>query len=219
MDLQELQDTPIWQLYEKGRNYHRIMGIYEDTDKNYRFYNGDQWGGARLGDVEPVQKNFIKPIVKYKVSVIHDNLYAVNYSSMNFENTEFRKSAERYCDLLNGYAARVWENDKMDYKGRRATMDACINDEGIIYVDFDKEKMIPTHEIVKKNDIWVFKKHLGKCRPLHFSPRKVVRMAVFQVFKFTQFNNFIDDILIRSHFPKVLFNCFFHKNRLGILGQ
>ena len=154
MDLQELQDTPIWQLYEKGRNYHRIMGIYEDTDKNYRFYNGDQWGGARLGDVEPVQKNFIKPIVKYKVSVIHDNLYAVNYSSMNFENTEFRKSAERYCDLLNGYAARVWENDKMDYKGRRATMDACINDEGIIYVDFDKEKMIPTHEIVKKNDIY-----------------------------------------------------------------
>ena len=154
MDLQEIKQTPIWTLYEKGRNYHRQTGIYTDTDRNYRFYNGNQWEGAKLGDVEPVQKNFIKPIVKYKCSVIHDNLYAINYSSMNFENHEFRKAAERYCDLLNSYAARVWEQDKMDFKGRRVTKDAAINDEGIIYVDFDREKMLPKHEIVKKNDIY-----------------------------------------------------------------
>ena len=66
MDIQEIKETPIWTLYEKGRNYHRQTGIYVDTDRNYRFYNGNQWEGAKLGDVEPVQKNFIKPIVKYK---------------------------------------------------------------------------------------------------------------------------------------------------------
>ena len=154
MDLQQIQETPIWGLYEKGRNYHRRMNIYTDTDRNYRMYNGNQWEGAKLGDVEPVQKNFIKPIVKYKVSVIHDNLYAINYSSMNFENYEFRKAAERYCDLLNGYAARIWEQDKMDFKGRRLTKDAAINDEGIMYVYWDEEKRMPLHEIVKKNDIY-----------------------------------------------------------------
>ena len=154
MDIQEIRETPIWGLYEKGRNYHRMTGIYVDTDRNYRMYNGNQWEGAKLGDVEPVQKNFIKPIVKYKCSVIHDNLYAINYSSMNYENQSFRKQAERYCDLLNGYAARVWEQDKLDYKGRRITKDAAINDEGIIYVNFDREKMTPVNEIVKKNDIY-----------------------------------------------------------------
>ena len=154
MDIQEIRETPIWGLYEKGRNYHRMTGIYVDTDRNYRMYNGNQWEGAKLGDVEPVQKNFIKPIVKYKVSVIHDNLYAINYSSMNYENRAFRKEAERYCDLLNGYAARIWEQDKLDYKGRRITKDAAINDEGIIYVNFDREKMQPVNEIVKKNDIY-----------------------------------------------------------------
>ena len=154
MDIREIKETPIYGLYEIGRNYHRLTGIYNDTDRNYRFYNGNQWEGAKLGDVEPVQKNFIKPIVKYKCAVIHDNLYAINYSSMNFENRAFRSQAERYCNLLNGYAAKVWEQDKLDFKGRRITKDAAINDEGIIYVNFDKEKMTPVNEIIKKNDIY-----------------------------------------------------------------
>lgn len=154
MDIKEIRETPIWGLYEIGRNYHRRTGIYVDTDRNYRFYNGNQWEGAKLGDVEPVQKNFIKPIVKYKCAVIHDNLYGIVFSSMNFENREFRKAAEKYCDLLNAYVARLWEQDKMDFKLRRITKDAAINDEGIIYVYFDAENNKPVHEIIKKNDIY-----------------------------------------------------------------
>lgn len=154
MNIEEIKETTIWNLYEKGRNYHRLTGIYRDTDKNYRMYNGDQWGGAKLGDVEPVQKNFIKPIVKYKVGVVHDNLYAINYSSMNFENKEFRQQAEKICEMLNKKAARIWEKDKMDFKGRRITKDAAINDEGIIYANYDSENQTPLNEIIKKNDVY-----------------------------------------------------------------
>ena len=154
MDIQDIVETEIWELYEKGRNYHRITGIYHDTDRNYRFYNGNQWEGAKLGDVEPVQKNFIKPIVKYKQAVIHDNLYSIVFSSMNFEDREFRKTAEKCCDLLNNYVARVWEQDKMDDKLRTVTKDAAINDEGIFYVYWDSEKNRPVHEVIKKNDIY-----------------------------------------------------------------
>jgi len=154
MNIEDIRETEIWQLFEKGRNYHRLTGIYSDTDRNYRFFNGDQWGGAKLGDVEPVQKNFIKPIVKYKVSVIHDNLYGIVYSSQNYENRDFQRESGRYCEMLNRYASRVWEKDKLDFKGRRVTKDAAINDEGIIYVNFDEEKMQPINEIVKKNDIY-----------------------------------------------------------------
>lgn len=154
MDLREIRETTVWQLYEKGRNYHRMTGIYVDTDKNYRMYNGNQWEHAKLGDVEPVQKNFIKPIVKYKVGVIHDNLYAINFSSQNFENKEFRNQAEKICEMLNKKAAQIWENDKLDFKIRRITKDAAINDEGIIYVNYDMDNQAPVNEIIKKNDIY-----------------------------------------------------------------
>ena len=42
----------------------------------------------------------------------------------------------------------------MDFKGRRLTKDAAINDEAILYVDFDRENMLPVNEIVKKCDIY-----------------------------------------------------------------
>ena len=154
MDNQEIKETPVWSLFEKGRSYHHRTNVYTDTDRNYRMYNGNQWEGVRLGDVEPIQKNFIKPIVKYKVAVIHDNLYAIVYSSLNFENRVFRKTAEQICNMLNAWAARIWEQDKMDFKGRRITKDSAINDEGIIYVDFDKKTMRPVNEIIKKNDVY-----------------------------------------------------------------
>lgn len=154
MNRQDIRETDIWQLYEKGRNFHRLMGIYTDTDKNYRMYNGDQWGGAKLGDIEKVQKNFIKPIVKYKLAVIHSNLYAIKFESQNYEDKAFRKNAERYCEMLNGYAARVWERCKMDVLGRKVTKDAAINDEGILYVDFDKDKMLVVNEVIEKNDVY-----------------------------------------------------------------
>ena len=154
MDIEEIKETEPWTLYEKGRNYHRLTGIYTDTDRNYRMYNGNQWGKAKLGDVEPVQKNFIKPIVKYKVAVIHDNLYAIVYSSQNYENKEFRKQAEKICEMLNKKAAKIWEKDKMDFKGRRVSKDSAVNDEGIMYVDYDKENQLPLNEIIKKNDVY-----------------------------------------------------------------
>ena len=99
MDLRDIQTTDVWNLYEIGQNYHRRTNIYSDTDKNYEFYNGNQWRGAKLGDVEPVQKNIIKPIVKDKVSVIHDNLYAIVFSSMNYGNRAFGRPQRRFANF------------------------------------------------------------------------------------------------------------------------
>ena len=154
MDLEELKQTDIWTLYEKGRNYCRMINMYTDTDKNYQFYNGDQWQGVKLKGIEPVQLNFIKAVIKYKVGTINSNLWSPNFSSENFENKEFRKVAEKTCEMLNKKALRVWEKDTLDLKVRQVTKDAAINDEGIMYVDYDEETQSPINEIISKNDIY-----------------------------------------------------------------
>ena len=154
MDIEELKQTDIWELYERSRNYCRLINMYTDTDKNYNFYNGDQWNGLKIKGIEPVQLNFIKAIVKYKVGNINSNLWAANFSSENFENKEFRKTAEKTCEMLNKKAGRVWERDNLDLKIRKVTKDSAINDEGVMYVHYDMENQTPINEIVSKNDIY-----------------------------------------------------------------
>lgn len=154
MDLEELKETDIWTLYEQSRNYCRLINMYTDSDRNHRFYNGDQWEGLKIKGIEPVQLNFIKSIVKYKVGNINSNLWAANFSSENFENKEFRQVAEKTCEMLNKKASRVWEKDGLDLKVRKVTKDSAINDEGIMYVDYDIENQTPVNEIIAKNDIY-----------------------------------------------------------------
>ena len=153
MDLDEIKETETWQLYEKGRNFLRMNNVYSDTDKNYRFYNGNQWEGAKIEGIEQAQYNFIETIVNYKVSTINQNLWAINYSSENFENRDFRQTAENVCKMLNRKAAKVWEKDQMDYKIRVVSDDAAINDEGVIYVDYDNDSQSPVNEVINKNNV------------------------------------------------------------------
>lgn len=152
MDLEELKETEVWELYEKGLNYMRFMNVFSDTDRNYRFYSGNQWEGAKIDGIEQAQYNFIETIVNYKVSTINANLYAINFGSENFDRS-FRKTAEDTCEMLNRKARKVWEKDQMDYKIRVCSEDAAVNDEAIIYVDYSEEEQSPVNEILSKNDV------------------------------------------------------------------
>lgn len=149
---EEIKKTDLWELYERGIDFLQMNHVYEDTDENYRMYSGNQWEGAELGGIEEAQYNFIETIVNYKVSTINQNLWGINFSSENFER-EFRKTAEQTCKMLNRKAAKVWEKDQMDIKVRKISDDAAINDEGVMYVNYNEENQNPINEIINKNDI------------------------------------------------------------------
>ena len=153
MDLKELKETEVWQLYQRGKSYLYMMNVYSDTDKNHRMYNGNQWEGLKIKSIEPVQLNFIKPVVKYKVAVINQNLWGIVYNPDNFEE-DFRDTASQLCKLLNLKAANIWEKDRMDIKIRKISKEAAINDEAPIYLRYDNDKKMPISEKISKNDIY-----------------------------------------------------------------
>lgn len=154
MDEKEIKETKVWTLYQKATDFARKKGFYSEIDKCNNFYNGDQWEGLMIEGIEPVQYNFIKPIVNYKVNRVTKNLRAINYSAENVEGTAFRTKAKKVCDLFNQRAARVWEKDQMDNKIKKLARQAAINGEAVLYISYDEENNDPLNEILNKVDIY-----------------------------------------------------------------
>ena len=149
--MEEIKTTEIWQLYETGVNFNRTRNMYTDTDRNFRFYNGNQWYGLKSGNIEPISFNIIQPIIKYKTGTINSNLWTPVFSNNNYKDEEFQKTAEETCGLLNKFAEDTWEKDNMDLKIRKVSKHAAINSEGLIYVNFVDGQ--PVNEIISKNDV------------------------------------------------------------------
>ena len=96
----------IWKKYEAGVRRHRETGLDSDTEKAYRFYEGDQWYGLESGEPLPVY-NFIRPTVKFKVASVAARRMNIFFSC---PGKQYRQAA----DALNERAAQWWEKMKMD---------------------------------------------------------------------------------------------------------
>lgn len=151
MDL-ELKETDIWGLYESHLLFMNRKGYFAKTDRNFRFFNGDQWEGVVLKKTEPIQVNFIKPIVKYKVGVVTSTDYALIYNSENYDNKEFREVAKKASELVTKKAQKVWEINKIDTKLKKCVKKSAINGEAITYFYWDNKKGVPIMELKSKVD-------------------------------------------------------------------
>lgn len=154
MDLKDVKETEVWELYNKAMMFARKVDIYDTTDKNFRMYGGDQWNGLKTKGIEPVQLNFIKPIIDYKVGVISQNQWAIHYSAENIEIPEFAPTARKACELLNKKVAKNWEKAYMDFKVRILGTIAAINTEAPIYMNYNEETGMADIEILNKPDVY-----------------------------------------------------------------
>lgn len=151
--IEEIKETPLWQLYQRGVNYNKTVNLYEKTNKCWRFYHGNQWQGLKSDSIEPVTYPIIEPIVDHKVGTVNQNEWAIHYSSENFDDLETRDIFKKACELLNKRIARVFEHDQMDYKIRLASRDSAVVGEGVIYVRYDEDTQDPVNELLDNTDI------------------------------------------------------------------
>lgn len=151
--IDEIKVTDEWQLYSKGRDFLSKKNVYNDTDKAYRFYNGDQWRGIKSGVIQPITYNIIKPIVKYKTGVINGNGYSIVFSPNNFDDERFQIEMTELCDQINEYISILWEKKKVNAVTRDILKDACIIGEGIIYINYSLEDGEIEPELIDKNNI------------------------------------------------------------------
>ena len=123
-----LEATHIWQKYQKGKNHHNQLNLYRNTEKAFRFFEGDQWHGVSNADELPVY-NFIAPTVEYKSTMVSMQQVQIVFNAQG----DFSKEAEKICADLNTYAQQHWEAQKMDYLCWRIVRDACISGDSYVY--------------------------------------------------------------------------------------
>lgn len=142
--------TEEWQLYEKGKSYNLMVGLFEDTERNYNFYHGKQWDNARLGNIQPITLNVIRPTVKYKVGVLNSNDYQIVFNPNVYDTKQQGEDLEDLCKSLNRYSNRVWEQEQVNTKVKEVVKDACINSEGICH-SYEEDEEIKVEVIDKTN--------------------------------------------------------------------
>lgn len=150
----ETSVTTVWEKYERGVQYNYQQQLYEKSKRNYNFYHGNQWEGAKLSGIQPITLNIIKSIVKYKVGVVKTNAYQIYFNSDTYDTQEERSKLEDLCRMLNNYANRLWEKNKVNKIVRSCVNDACIDNEGIIYFYSDPESDNILCEQVDRTNIY-----------------------------------------------------------------
>ena len=86
--------TDVWNEYQRGVDYNYRQNLYEKSDKNFKFYLGNQWENAKLGGIQPITLNIVQSIVKYKVGVVKTNSYQIYFNSETYETDKQRRKMQ-----------------------------------------------------------------------------------------------------------------------------
>lgn len=120
--------SAIWSEFETLEAEQTRRGISEDTDKAYRFFEGNQWQGLESGGEDLPVYNFIAPIIRYKTAMI-----AMNNISMSFSAPISTPHMQHVCAALSKLCAQTWERLKMDSVCWDAVKAALISGDSYIY--------------------------------------------------------------------------------------
>ncbi len=131
--------TEEWELYEKGKEYHYSIGLYDHVNTNERFYRGDQWEGVRSGGLPTPVFNLFRRIIDYFVSTVMSGSVSMRYSLESPPKETVSELAQRAetTDKLNRIAEFRWETQKMDTMMANALREAAITGDAVCYTYWD----------------------------------------------------------------------------------
>ena len=124
----------IWAKYQECDDYLLKKNITKKTNEQWNFYSDKQWEGLESGGEVLPYFNFIKPIIKYKVSTVCQNNITANYSDLLA-----RPQYDEFYKGMNEQFSANWERANMDRVSWKAVKTGAI--EGDSYTYFGNENM------------------------------------------------------------------------------
>ena len=152
--------THIWEKYKKGIEHHSAMNLYDETERNWNFFVGEQWKGVAFKEknYQPPIENIIKPIVRLQYSTVAQQKRAIVYNDM----TEGGALGD-VVRHLTALAEKEWERGKLDNKMWQMVKRGAIAGDAYMYLyeqrkatDSAKVELAPdiAHQLIPNTNIY-----------------------------------------------------------------
>lgn len=125
-DNKQPQVEDIWSKYEQGLDYGRMSGRYDNAEKCWRFFEGDQWNGIKNSDGNLPFYNIIRPVIDYKKARV-----AMNSKTITFSVDDGDKNG--VIEAINDQVKAAWKFGKMDSQCWKAVETAMVSGNAFLY--------------------------------------------------------------------------------------
>ena len=129
--------TEEWQLYEKGKEYHYSIGLYDKVNTNERFYRGDQWEGIQAGGLPTPVFNIFRRIIDFFTSSVLSGAVKLRYGAEMPTRSKSGQTESDTMEKLNRIAEFRWDKQKMDTLLANALRDAAVSGDAVCYTYWD----------------------------------------------------------------------------------
>lgn len=128
----------VWNELLRARHFNDAIGLYENVERNERFYIGDQWRGVNAPDLDQPVMNVLSRVVKFFIaSVMSDD---IGVSVTDFEENEALRPT---LEMLGAQFDAVMEGCGFRRKAREAIRNAAVDGDGCLHFYFDAEDDAP----------------------------------------------------------------------------
>ena len=143
----------VWERYQRGVEYKNRINLYSTIDENYNYFQGEQWGDTKVEGLPPPVFNFIKPVIRYKISTIMQNDTKIIYRCGNNTDPQYNELQD-VADKLTSYSETLWEKLKMDFTNEIMLQEGAITGDGIAYFYFDEETKEVKVDLIDNTNIY-----------------------------------------------------------------
>lgn len=124
--VKQVTANDIWLKYQQGQDYGRLSGRFDHSEKCWRFFEGDQWGGLTDDGAPLPMYNIIRPVINYKKAKIAMNAKTITLSMEEGD-------PKGILETVNKQIREAWEFGKMDSKCWEIVKQGLISGHSVLY--------------------------------------------------------------------------------------
>lgn len=138
----QISITDDWRLYDDGKEYNKNLSpnYYATTNRNERFYAGDQWKGIKINGYSAWTLNIFKRTIDFFIATIMSRRVKMQFSVDNVSDTTAKANEQMLlaaAKMLSEHSTVRWERLKMDTLLREALLDGALSGDMAAYTYWD----------------------------------------------------------------------------------